>query len=381
MKKCIFYTYAYNAENTIARSVESVLAQSRPDWVWYLLDNGSTDGTYNIISQYASKDSRIIALRNKENHVMLRNKENHVYESGNDWTEIIENYDDSDYLCLLDADDEYKPEFLTKMIRFISDYDLEIAVCGYDFIDDTTKNMISERRLEQDLILDSPELFDIHFCSYYMFMRTAWCKLYKVSVLRRYDHSRVPSLHHYGIDTLFALENFRNAGRVGILAESLHNYYVYPQSASYRLDDTRIICDRTLDDASRAFLIDKCGVISPRNNLGLQYVYFYGIIDTITILIQTDLPYNKKLQSLSDLLTNSKTREMIRQIDMSEEHLDLLLRFPVFKWLIKQKEYRNPKSVDKIVEILIAIYPKLSVPTRKKALRHLLMESPEKLLE
>ncbi|MBG9795970.1 hypothetical protein ABD76_27455 [Paenibacillus dendritiformis] len=300
MKKCIFYTYAYNAEKTIARAIESVLAQTEQNWVWYLLDNAATDGTGKIITQYASKDSRIIALRNKQNH---------VHEKGNSWTEIIENYDDSDYLCFLDADDEYKPNFLTNMVRFISNYDLDVVACGHDFIDETNKNLIAIRKLDQSLILDTPDMFNTYFPAYHQFMRTVWCKLYKVSVLRRFDFSRMPSIH-YGYDTLFAIENFRNASRVGILADSLHKYYVYPQSSSHQLDPTRITCDRILDDTARAFLIDKCGAISPQNNRFLQLVYYNGIIDTVTVLFRASLSNHAKLQNLYDLLTHKKTKEL-----------------------------------------------------------------------
>jgi len=347
----------------MARAIESVLAQTEQNWIWYLMDNAATDGTGKIIEQYASKDSRIIALKNKQNH---------VYEKGNSWTEIIQNHDDFDYLCFLDADDEYKPNFLTSMARFISNYDLDVVACGHDFIDDTNKNLIGIRKLDQNLILDRPELFNIYFSAYHQFMRTVWCKLYKVSVLRKFDFSRIPSMH-YGYDTLFAIENFRNASRVGILADSLHKYYVYPQSSSYQLDDTRLTCDRILDDTARAFLNDKCGAISPQNHRYLQLVYYNGILDTIAVLLQATLSHDAKLQGLCDLLTHKKTKELFQQSGIPDEELDLKLRTPVIKWLLEQEEYRTPSSAEMIAQILVAIYPHLSRFIKKEALKYLLL--------
>lgn len=350
----------------MARAIESVLAQTEQNWVWYLLDNASTDGTGKIIKQYASKDSRIITLRNKQNH---------VYEKGNSWTEIIENYDDSDYLCFLDADDEYKPDFLTNMVRFISNYDLDVVACGNDFIDETNKNLTSIRKLDQNLILDTPEMFNTYFSTYHQFMRTVWCKLYKVSILRRFDFSRMPNIH-YGYDTLFAIENFRNASSVGILADSLHIYYINPQSSSYYLDATRIICDRVLDDTARAFLINKCGAISPQNNRFLQLVYYNGLINTIAVLLPATLPNHEKLQNLCDLLTHKKTKELFQQSDTPDEELDLELRTPVILWLLSLKKDRTLSSAEMITDILEAIYPHLSQVNKKKALKHLLLETP-----
>jgi len=351
----------------MARTIESVLAQTEQNWVWYLLDNAAKDGTGKIIKQYASKDSRIIALENKKNH---------VHEKGNSWTDIIQNYDDSDYFCFLDADDEYKPNFLTNMVRFISDYNLDVVACGNDFIDETNKNLIDIRNLDYCLILDSPELFNTYFPAYHQFMRTVWCKLYKVSVLRKLDFSRMPNIH-YGYDTLFAVESFRSASRVGILAGSLHKYYVYPQSSSYQLDATRITCDRILDDTTRAFLVDKCGTISPQNNRSLQHIYYHGIGDTLHVLLHANLANHTKLQSLLDLLAHPKTKELFEQSHFSDEQLDLKLRSPVIKWLLAQKKYRSPGSAEMAAEILVVIYPHLSQFTKKEALKYLLLKMPD----
>lgn len=366
MKKCIFYTYAYNAEKTIARAIESVIAQTDQNWIWYLLDNASTDGTGEIIKQYASKDSRIIALRNKQNH---------VHEKGHSWTEIIENYDESDYFCFLDADDEYKTNFLTNMERFISNHNLDVAACGHDFIDETTKDLIAVRRLGQNLILDTPEMFNTYFTDYHQFMRTVWCKLYKVSVLRRFNFSRIPSLH-YGADTLFTFENFRNASRVGILADSLHKYYMNPHSSSHQLDASRITCDRILDDTARAFLIEKCGAISLQNEQFLHVVYYNGIYDTIGVILKETLTQYAKLQSLYDVLTHKKTKELFQQIAFPDEELDLL-RTPVINWLVGQKKYQAFNSAEMTVEILMAIYPHLSQFIKKETLKYLLLEIPD----
>lgn len=49
----------YNAENYLKRSVESVLAQSFPDFELLLINDGSTDGSAEICDNYSRKDKRI----------------------------------------------------------------------------------------------------------------------------------------------------------------------------------------------------------------------------------------------------------------------------------------------------------------------------------
>ncbi|MDE6131169.1 MAG: glycosyltransferase, partial [Muribaculaceae bacterium] len=53
----------YNSEKTIGAMIESVLSQSYTDLELIITDDGSTDGTPEVIRQYAARDSRIIAMR------------------------------------------------------------------------------------------------------------------------------------------------------------------------------------------------------------------------------------------------------------------------------------------------------------------------------
>lgn len=50
---------AYNAEATLAQSVESVIAQTFSDWEIVIVDDGSTDSTKSIAERFASNDARI----------------------------------------------------------------------------------------------------------------------------------------------------------------------------------------------------------------------------------------------------------------------------------------------------------------------------------
>lgn len=55
-------TPTYNHESFIGQCIESVLAQSYQDWEMLVIDDGSDDNTWEIIHNYASKDSRIHAF-------------------------------------------------------------------------------------------------------------------------------------------------------------------------------------------------------------------------------------------------------------------------------------------------------------------------------
>lgn len=58
---------AYNAERTIATAIESVLSQTWSDLELVIVDDGSRDGTWSVIQSYATRDSRVVALRHPSN--------------------------------------------------------------------------------------------------------------------------------------------------------------------------------------------------------------------------------------------------------------------------------------------------------------------------
>lgn len=58
---------AYNSAHLIARSIDSVLAQSFQEWELLIIDDGSTDGTGAVAQSYVAREPRIRILTNTEN--------------------------------------------------------------------------------------------------------------------------------------------------------------------------------------------------------------------------------------------------------------------------------------------------------------------------
>lgn len=56
----------YNCERFISQTIESVLAQTYKNWEMLIVDDCSTDKSYEIACEYAKKDSRIKVFRNKK---------------------------------------------------------------------------------------------------------------------------------------------------------------------------------------------------------------------------------------------------------------------------------------------------------------------------
>ena len=58
---------AYNAEQTVARAIESALAQTEPRCEVLVIDDASSDATADIVARIAEQDRRVHLLHNPTN--------------------------------------------------------------------------------------------------------------------------------------------------------------------------------------------------------------------------------------------------------------------------------------------------------------------------
>jgi glycosyltransferase involved in cell wall biosynthesis len=118
---------AYNAQKYIAEAIESILNQTFRDFEFIIIDDASTDKTWEIIQKYAQKDRRTIALKNAEN---LQN-----YKTRNNGIAIAR----GKYIATMDADDWSYPDRLQKQVEFM-EKNPEVVLCG-SFVEICDKNL------------------------------------------------------------------------------------------------------------------------------------------------------------------------------------------------------------------------------------------------
>lgn len=109
----------YNKEKEIRRTVESVLAQSCPDFELVIVDDGSTDGSAEITEALCAEDHRIRLIRKANGGVCSARNAGIDVSSG-------------EFIALLDADDTWDPDFLLEAERMIADFP-ECAMWGLGF--------------------------------------------------------------------------------------------------------------------------------------------------------------------------------------------------------------------------------------------------------
>lgn len=105
-KKVSIVIPCFNSQNTIRETLESVIRQSYQDWEVLCCDDGSTDKTCNIISEYTIKYPNIFLF-----------KRNSVERGGSVCRNIGISNSEGEYLIFLDADDLLAPNCLEHRVN------------------------------------------------------------------------------------------------------------------------------------------------------------------------------------------------------------------------------------------------------------------------
>jgi glycosyltransferase involved in cell wall biosynthesis len=101
---------SYNRESLISESIESVLRSSYSDYEFIIVDDASTDSTWQIINEYASRDNRIKAYRNEMNVGDYINRNKAV------------SYANGKYIKFVDSDDLIGENLLSIMVNQMERY-------------------------------------------------------------------------------------------------------------------------------------------------------------------------------------------------------------------------------------------------------------------
>ena len=265
-----FTTKAYNAEATIGRAIESVLSQTYGDFIYYLCDNGSTDGTGDIIREYAAKDKRIVSMFNEKNMAWTEESEKKVLN-------LARNLEPQDWFAVLDADDDYVPGFLEEMLGFANQENLDYVACRSNHIIEPEGISKNEFVLTQDIIIEG-DGFSTYFPDYFRFMGARWGKLQKGSLFQNMNFKDLDSwlaelnLSHRH-DTATMLYYLRYSQKAGVRAKLLHNYHCYPVSHSTQNLASKVQDNLKMPEVYREFLNKKVGYVSEENERYIQEVF------------------------------------------------------------------------------------------------------------
>lgn len=130
----------YNLENYIEKTLDSICAQTYSNMEIIVVDDGSTDNSYQVICDYANKDSRVIPIQ-QENGGVTSARLNGVKHATGEWIGFV------------DGDDLIDEDMYEILINNAHKYNAQISHCGYKMVfDDGRENYFynSGKIVEQD---------------------------------------------------------------------------------------------------------------------------------------------------------------------------------------------------------------------------------------
>lgn len=121
---------SFNNECSIAQTIDSILNQTYENIEIILIDNGSTDNTFNVMQKYLDKKIKI--HRNDKNIGVVGN-----------WNKCIE-HATGKYVCIFHADDIYSPYIIEIQVKAFNESQDIAAVFTTGYLMDDKQAIIGE---------------------------------------------------------------------------------------------------------------------------------------------------------------------------------------------------------------------------------------------
>lgn len=142
MKKVSIIVPVYNAEKYLNKCIDSILQQSYSNYELLLIDDGSTDKSYNICKAYELKNDKVICLK-EENGGAGRARNYGIEQST------------GDYIMFVDSDDYIARDCLKVLMELVEEGD--IAVISQVTEGDVDIFLSKEVKREKEIVLSGKE--------------------------------------------------------------------------------------------------------------------------------------------------------------------------------------------------------------------------------
>lgn len=201
----------YNVAKYIKRCIDSLVDQSFQKFKVILVDDKSTDDTYQYLLQLqATSGLDIMVLQNSCNSGPAVSRNKGILEA------------DTKYITFCDSDDWYEPDFLKTMVSLFEDNAADMAFCGYKVVDEHG-NSQSRPVYNRSGLISREEAFCLDADSLCMLM-------VKTDIMK---DTLLPNLRN-GEDVATVPLLMAKANRYAATVSCLYNYFRRSDSASER---------------------------------------------------------------------------------------------------------------------------------------------------
>lgn len=203
----------YNPGTALRKCLDSVMTQTYGNIEIIVINDGSTDGSHSICSEYASKDRRIKYISQPNAGVSAARNRGIDSSSG-------------EYICFVDSDDYLEADYVKSMADAIRKSRADIVIQG---LNQFRSGVLVDKKEFESSILPVSGLDDAQFDKIFYYCGP-YCKLFKASVIKD-RNIRFPVDISYGEDAVFYHAYLSHCKVVEFISDCAYNYIVDNQGA------------------------------------------------------------------------------------------------------------------------------------------------------
>ena len=205
----------YNGERYLPRCLESLRRQSLEEIEFLLVDDGSTDGSGEILDR-AAADPRFRVVRQENAGVAAARYAGIQYARG-------------EYVGFVDADDYAEPEMYEQLYRAAAEERADLAACWFWEIKGQLRTLRTPGAGVR--VIERPDAPVEAYLQCAAKCPALWNKLYRRELALR---AKKPLPLRIGEDMALCAALAPDVGRAVVLPEALYNYVIHPMSAYHR---------------------------------------------------------------------------------------------------------------------------------------------------
>lgn len=307
----------YNAQNTIQRCVESVLAQEMQDFELILVNDGSSDNSLQICKELEINNKNIRVIDKKNGGVSSARNEGIHSSVGK-------------YIVFLDSDDTVSPKLLHSFYKSIMEQNVDLVFCNFSIITKSHRfsNTVDVRKVDskQDIAMQFENLYNSNL------LNCCWGKCFKRELITYQFDSNL----RLGEDFLFVLNYLKNTDSIQYIDENLYNYYIFSESTLsfaggvQRLDNLYEVYTKSMKVLTELFNAD-CFQYS------IERKFCINILDSAERIAKSDnIGKKDKIEVFKEAIENLKNLKYI-----SKALNDIDRKFTIEYKLLIQEKYNS----------------------------------------
>lgn len=320
MKKLTIIIPTYNSEKYIEKCIISILKQTYTNLEIIIIDDNSSDNTYEICQKIQKNDLRIKLLRNSKNvGVSITRNLGIDIATG-------------EYITFVDSDDYIEENLYEKLIEKIENENIDIAMCNFYMELNSKDTRINGENKE--MVLDKGKILDYMFLPDY-YCGFVWNKIYKTDIIKS-NNLRFDNNIFICEDMLF---NCQYIGKIekGFYTTAKLYHYIQRTNSSY---------NRKYNERWKTVIqaYEKMKqYISEQNMKNFQYSYLYALLNLKEKIYMEEFKEKELLQDINNRIKDNRSGIQ------SNKNLSLKLKIKIYIKLYMLRLFLQLKKIKKFI--------------------------------